>query len=194
MFSKLLLASVAAIGLLLTGPQKASAQVVYACVSSIGNIAIVASATTSCPPSAGGPTWTKVTLGSTPGAIAERQYNCSSLPQTVATGADVTLVDSGIGFGGTLPSGTTPFTNFLLRPGIYQAHLSTGFESFSPGQSLSFGTFPSAIWPLSGTYVSGDRLFSVTNTNTIAGLLFSGGTTLSVSLVFPCLLILTQLQ
>ena len=57
--SKLLLATVAAIGLLLAGPQKASAQVIYACGSSIGSIVIVA-ANAACPPSAGGPTWTKI--------------------------------------------------------------------------------------------------------------------------------------
>jgi hypothetical protein len=59
MFSKLLLASVAAIGLLLAGPQKASAQTIFACVSSIGNIVIVA-ANANCPPAGGGPTWTKI--------------------------------------------------------------------------------------------------------------------------------------
>jgi hypothetical protein len=59
MFSKLLLASVATIGLLLAGPQKAGAKVIYACVSSIGNIVIVA-ANANCPPAAGGPTWTKI--------------------------------------------------------------------------------------------------------------------------------------
>jgi len=52
MFSKLLLASVASIGLLLAGPQKASAQTIFACVSSIGNIV--------CPLAAGGPTRTKI--------------------------------------------------------------------------------------------------------------------------------------
>ena len=59
MFSKLLLASVASIGLLLAGPQKASAQTIFACVSSIGNIVIVA-ANTNCPLAAGGPTRTKI--------------------------------------------------------------------------------------------------------------------------------------
>src|SRR6516225_9579813 len=71
MFSKLLLASVAAIGLLLAGPQKASAQVIYACGSSIGSIVIVA-ANAACAPSAGGPTWTKIS------------WNTSS-PQPIST-------------------------------------------------------------------------------------------------------------
>jgi hypothetical protein len=39
--SKLLLATVAAIGLLLAGPQKASAQTVFACVSSAANSPII---------------------------------------------------------------------------------------------------------------------------------------------------------
>ena len=71
MLSKLLLASVAAIGLLLAGPQKAGAQTIFACVSSIGNIAIVG-ANASCPPNVGGTTWTKIS------------WNASS-PQPAAT-------------------------------------------------------------------------------------------------------------
>ena len=70
MFSKLLLASIATIGLLLTGPQKASAQVVYACVSSIGNIAIVA-ANANCPPAVGGATWTKISWNATTSGVEE---------------------------------------------------------------------------------------------------------------------------
>ena len=60
MSQKLLLASVATIGLLLAGPQKASAEVIYACVNPIGNIAIVASANASCPPNVGSATWVKI--------------------------------------------------------------------------------------------------------------------------------------
>ena len=72
MFSKVLLASVAAIGLLLAGPQKASAQTIFACVSSIGSIVIEPTANAPCPPSAGGPTWTKIS------------WNAAS-PQTAGT-------------------------------------------------------------------------------------------------------------
>ena len=66
MFSKVLLASVATIGLLLAGPQKASAQVIYACVTSIGNISIVAGPNAPCP---GGTkiSWNATTSGGMPG-------------------------------------------------------------------------------------------------------------------------------
>src|SRR6516165_9266037 len=62
--SKLLLASVTAIGLLLAGPQKVSAQTVFACVSSAANSPIIIEPTADapCPPSAGGVTWTQTTL------------------------------------------------------------------------------------------------------------------------------------
>ena len=62
MLSKLFLATVATIGLLLAGPQKASAQVVHACVSSAANSPIIIEPTADapCPPSAGGQTWTKI--------------------------------------------------------------------------------------------------------------------------------------
>src|SRR6516164_3942893 len=138
--SKLLLASVAAIGVLLAGPQKASAQVVHACVSSAANSPIIIEPTADapCPPSAGGQTWTKITLSQTPGPIAARQYSC--VPQTVPTGANVNFLDDDIGFGTTLPigSGTVPFTNFLLQPGFYQAHLSIFSFTASPGQGFIF--------------------------------------------------------
>jgi len=190
MIWKLLLASVAAIGLLLTGPQKASAQVVYACVTSIGNIAIVA-ANVNCP--AGG---TKITLSQTPGAIAARQYNCSPEPQTVANFAAVTLVDSGVSFGTTLPTPVGSFSSFLLQPGFYQAHLFTDPVEVAHGPIMSFGNFsPSAAWSIGGTSkLSGDRFFSVTTANTSAALVYSGGGTVDLSLQPQCLFNLTQLH
>ena len=125
MCSKLLRASVAATGLLLAGPQKASAQVIYACVTSIGNIAIVASASASCPPggtkiswNVTGPAGPAGSTGATgpqgkPGqAIAARQYNCAT--QVVAQSQFVTFTDSGVGFGTTLPTSTMPFTTGYL--------------------------------------------------------------------------------
>src|SRR6516162_5890446 len=98
MLRKLLFSGLAVIGLLLAGPQKASAQAVFACVSSAANspLIIVPTAGAPCPPSAGGQTWTKVTLGAAGppgppgpqgppgspgppgpgGALAGRAFNC----------------------------------------------------------------------------------------------------------------------
>jgi hypothetical protein len=199
MCSKLLLAS-ATIGLLLAGPQNASAQVLNACVSSIGNIVIVASATAPCPPSAGGPTWTKTTLSQTPGtpgAIAARQYSCPT--QLVASGNNVTFTDSGIGFGTTLPTPIGNFTNFVLQPGTYQVHFSISLFAVSNNSTVTFGS-SSAVWFLQSLLnpappLSGDRLLSVTAPNTTEALQYSGllNTPLSIT-GSPCVLILTQLQ
>src|SRR6516225_1305328 len=137
MCSKLLLASVATIGLLLAGPQKASAQVLNACVTSIGNISILAGPNAPCP---GG---TKTTLSQTPGAIASRQYICPH--QLITSGNSVTFTDSGIGFGTTLPTPAGGFTNFVLQPGTYQVHLSVSSFLAVNDSSLIFGS-SSAIW------------------------------------------------
>jgi hypothetical protein len=145
--SKLLLATVAVIGVLLAGPQKASAQTVFACVSSAANSPIIIEPTADapCPPSAGGQTWTKITLSQTPGPIAARQYRCGGSVGEINN--NVIFSDSGIGFGTTLPVGP-PFSNFLLQPGFYQAHFDTNFSNITDtqGLTLSFGTFPFAIW------------------------------------------------
>src|SRR6516164_7137563 len=178
--SKLLLASVAAIGLLLAGPQKASAQTVFACVSSAANspIIIEPTANANCPPNTPTITWTKVTLSTTPGPIAERQYNCFA--QQVEN--DITFVASDFGFGTTLPTGTTPFSSFLLQPGLYQASLSIASVTIQPPQisssqgftirynSVTDNTNPPWFIPstasTSPSPVIGDRLFSVTEPTT----------------------------
>jgi hypothetical protein len=145
-------------------------------------------------------------LSQTPGPIAARQYNCGNPAQTVVVGANVSFVDSGIGFGTTLPTGTTPFTNFLLQPGIYQAHLSiSNVVATHSGISLAFfnQTASFAAWlTQSGAILSGDRLFSVTQPNTTLLLLatLSSGIIPPIPTVtidgtsFPCVLILTQLH
>ena len=60
MLSKLLGSSVVVIGLLLAGPQKASADVVYACVNTTTGLLYVVSATANCPPPTSGATWIKI--------------------------------------------------------------------------------------------------------------------------------------
>ena len=197
--SKLLLATVAAIGLLLAGPQKASAQTVFACVSSAANSPIIIEPTADapCPPSAGGQTWTKITLSQTPGPIAARQYNCDR--QEVIPGRFVTFTDGGIGFGTTLPTPIGPFTSFLLQPGFYQASFSTFYTTPATDYDFDFRPFsPVPMWHLlfpSGT-ISGDRLFSVTTANTSAFLQLVGtvGESSPATLGLSCVLVLTQLH
>src|SRR6516165_8359238 len=112
MFSKLLLASVATIGLLLAGPQKASAQVTYACVTSIGNISIVA-ANANCLPGA-----TKTTLSA--GFLAGRAFKCGA--GSVAANANISFNPSmsGVSFGSSIgTAGNPPRTSFNLQPGVY---------------------------------------------------------------------------
>src|SRR3974377_612795 len=119
MCSKLLLASVAAIGLLLAGPQKASAQVVYACVSSLINISIVA-ANANCLPGA-----TKTILSA--GFLAGRAFKCAA--GSVAANANISFVPSmsGVSFGSSISTtGAAPWTSFLLQPGVYLLHFSGG--------------------------------------------------------------------
>ena len=173
MLRKLLFSGLAVIGLLLAGPQKASAQTIFACVTSIGNISILAGPNSPCP---GG---TKTTLSTTPGAVAAREYDCGT--QSVAVNGNVSFTDSGIGFGTTLPTGTTSFTSFLLQPGFYQAHLSISFvQSNDPSPQvfkLNGWLIPSA-GPLSG-----DRLFSVTTANTSVALQVGSGPDSSVSII-----------
>jgi hypothetical protein len=148
----------------------------------------------------------------TPGAIAARQYNCGNPAQTIQFADNVNFVDSGIGFGSTLPTGSSVnFGAFLLQPGIYQAHLSISNVSATPaGQSLALfnainGFTPLAVWLIqNGINLSGDRLISVTaaNTDVIMRLNFSStpnppsptATINGTNPNAPCLLILTQLQ
>jgi hypothetical protein len=60
MLSRLLGSSVVVVGLLVAGPQKASADVVYACVNTTTGLLYVVSATTNCPPPTSGATWIKI--------------------------------------------------------------------------------------------------------------------------------------
>jgi hypothetical protein len=71
MLSKLLgCGGVAVIGLLLAGPQKASADVVFACVNTTTGLLYVVSATTNCPPASSGATWIKINWTANAGSQA----------------------------------------------------------------------------------------------------------------------------
>ena len=168
MFSKLLLASVATIGLLLAGPQKASAQVTYACVTSIGNISIVA-ANANCLPGA-----TKTTLSA--GFLAGRAFKCGA--GSVAAGDNISFNPSmsGVSFGSSISTtGAAPWTSFLLQLGVYLLHFSGG-QGTPPNpnpdglqiQAILSGS-GQATWYDFGAdaaIVGGDRLVSVSVANT----------------------------
>ena len=216
--SKLLLASVTAIGLLLAGPQKASAQTIFACVSSAANSPIIIEPTADapCPPSAGGVTWTKVTLGAAGppgppgpqgppgspgppgpgGALAGRAFNCP-LPQTIGSGVPISFQPSSLANFGTSisPVGTPPWTSFLLQPGIYSINLSVFFDptTLPPNEidaNLDLTTM--AIWYPFGPIFVGERLISVSQPNTT--LSFPVTTAIPVELAETCALTITQVQ
>jgi len=186
MFSKLLLASVASIGLLLTGPQKASAQVVYACVTSIGNIAIVA-ANASCLP--GG---TKITLSTTPGVLAGAAYQCAAQSIVGQVALEFTPSLSNINFGSAiLPSGTPPWNSFLLQPGIYQIHFSGGFTTSGSNliSAIVNGSSQAGWYVFDGGVIVGDRLISVSQANTTLAMVPN----LDATLAPACQLVITRL-
>jgi hypothetical protein len=197
MLSKLFLATVATIGLLLAGPQKASAQVVHACVSSAANSPIIIEPTADapCPPSAGGTTWTKVTLSQTPGAIGASAFSCN-----IKGGNDLTNGGSltgsagnfipGISFGSGISynNGTT----FLLQPGTYLVQLSVPdvflqYQAQPGGQTATFRVrltvngIDSALFDVPGSIntipnsvsafvaVNGNQLFNFLGANTVIG-------------------------
>jgi hypothetical protein len=168
-FSKLLLAGVATVGLLLAGPQKASAQVVYACVSSIGNIVIVAGPNAPCPPSAGGPTWTKVTLGGASPALGAANFFC---PQSSSSSIVYPPNGSIPGFGFlTGASFGSPIlyngTNFFVgNAGTYLVHFSADVVGSSTAIQVAMSINGVQVAPPQGrTWTS----FASGTTATLAG-------------------------
>jgi hypothetical protein len=209
MFSKLLLASIATIGLLLTGPQKASAQVVYACVSSIGNIAIVA-ANANCPPAVGGATWTKISWNATTsgggGALAAGNFQCT-IGNSYGPGVAFNFTPDTVSFGsGISTPATPPFSTFMLQKGTYQINLS-GIK-FSPSAATPANVvsivanlnnaFTTTSWPFQisatpGTFeiVGGERLVSVGSNNTTLQFIQDSNSEVNSG---NCWLVITRLQ
>jgi hypothetical protein len=123
MLRKLLLSGLAVIGLLLVGPQKASADQLFYCKNpTITNQPLILyTATPTCPP---GSTATSINVAGTPGLPAGADYQCVN----TATGGGPQLTfepsQSGVTFGSAISTTGSQFTSFLLQPGIYQIHLS----------------------------------------------------------------------
>ena len=219
MLRKLLFSGLAVIGLLLAGPQKASAQPVFACVSSAANSPIIIDPTADapCPPSAGGVTWTKVTLGAAgppgppgppgpqgspgppgPGYLAGRAFNCPLPQKFPAPSQAMSFQPSSLANFGTSisPVGTPPWTSFLLQPGIYSINLSTFFLILSPNAILATlngnAGNPVGRWVPFGQIFVGETLIPVSQPNTT--LSFPVTTAIPVELAETCALTITQVQ
>jgi hypothetical protein len=190
MFSKLLLAGVAAIGLLLAGPQKASAQTVFACVNPTTGLIQVVAQNATCPPN-----WNKITLSTTPGALAGAAYQCAD--QTISAGVALFFSPSlsNINFGGAISIvGTPPWNSFLLQAGIYQIHFSGGFTTSASNLiSALVGNSSQAGWYVFGdapnNIIVGDRLISVSQNNTTLAMVPN----LAATLAPACQLVITRL-
>jgi hypothetical protein len=212
MLRKLLFSGLAVIGLLLAGPQKASAQTIFACVSSIGAVVIEPTADAPCPPSAGGPTWTKTTLSTTPGALGASQFSCGGGTSLTQAGP---LFGSNGGYtpGVTFGSGITyaPMaTNFVLQPGIYLLQLivyevgviATGgdFTSFRViesvnGSSVAFFSTESALVNTKAKFqLTGIKLLQVSAANTTVGFSVVFGFNNTATSILDCGIIFTRLQ
>src|SRR6516225_7337429 len=222
MLRKLLFSGLAVIGLLLAGPQKASAQPVFACVSSAANSPIIIEPTADapCPPSAGGVTWTKVTLGAAgppgppgppgpqgspgppgPGYLAGRAFNCPLPQKFPAPSQAMSFQPSSLANFGTSisPVGTPPWTSFRLAIGIYSINLSAFFTSpLSTPPTAILATLngnagnPVGRWVPFGLIFVGKTLILVSQFNTTLSFLVT--TNLDVSLAQTCALTITQVK
>ena len=190
-------AALVVIGLLLAGPQKASAKAISACVASGGPLSgsiIVVAANANCPANGGGVTWTKITLSTTPGITAGAAFNCP-LPQTINPGGAMSFQPSSLAnFGSAIGTpGTPPFNTFTLQPGIYSINLSAFFLILSPNEILATlnGT-TQGRWPPFGQVFVGETLISVSQPNT--ALSFPVTTAVPVALAETCALTITKVQ
>jgi hypothetical protein len=101
---------------------------------------------------------------------------------------------SGVNFGSAIGTpGTPPWTSFLLQPGIYSINLSAFFSPvpFTISATLN-GTSVMAIWYPFGNIFVGERLISVSQTNTILSLIVASPG--AVGLAQDSALIITQVH
>jgi hypothetical protein len=145
MFSKLLLAGVAAIGLLLAGPQKASAQTVFACVNPTTGLIQVVAQNATCPPNWNKISWNATTSGGTPGPT-NLLFTYVTNANGFDTGLEIsntsadpynTATQTGTCTLNFYSTGTTPtvtFTTPSIGPGTIYANLASviapGFNGY----------------------------------------------------------------
>jgi hypothetical protein len=156
MLSKLILSGVAVIGLLLAGQQKASADVVFACVNSTTGLLYIVSATTNCPAPTSGATWTKISWNTTsaPGTPGPTNllypfYTSSNGFDTAIaisnTSADPfnTATQTGTCTLSIFSTGTTPitFTTPTIPPGTTYTNLLSIIAPNSQGYIFAACTF-----------------------------------------------------
>ena len=146
MFSKVLLASVATIGLLLAGPQKASAQTIFACVNSTTGLIKVVAATDNCPPASSGATWNKISWNATasggmpgptnllyPYVLNQNGFDTGFSIANTSADPYGTATQTGTCTLSIYSTGTTPtvtLTTPSIAPGTVYANL---FSSIAPG-------------------------------------------------------------
>jgi hypothetical protein len=131
MLSKLLVSSVAVIGLLLMGPQKASADVVFACVNTTTGLIYIVSATTNCPPPTSGATWIKINWNATAGGQASNVRYTPNVSNN--TGAEVICSYINV----SAQPRTVTMERFNNQG---QSQFSNTVTSVPPGQGNTFGT------------------------------------------------------
>jgi hypothetical protein len=200
--------------LLLVGPQKASAQTVFACKDNTSGLLFFYATS----PSVGcGPGRTLETFNLTPGALGASAFSCNikggnSLTSggSLAGNAGNFLVGQSFGSGIGYNNGTT----FLLQPGTYLVQLSVSdvFLQYQPqpiGQTAdlvvnltvngstgflditgSINTIPNSISAF--VAVNGNQLLKVLNANTVIGFNVSFNTDHAIT--GGCQIVFTQLQ
>jgi hypothetical protein len=191
-------AVLAVIGLILAGPQKASAQTISACVNSVTGLLYVVAANANCPPSSGNVTWTKTTLSTTPGVLAGAAFQCAQL-STPGQGGPIPFIASlsGVNFGSAISTtGMAPWFSFLLQTGVYQVHFSAGLSSQSNimqiNANLNETSVPAIWYPFAPNVIVGDRLISVSQPNTTLSLILVAMQ--QASPAPACELIITKIQ
>jgi hypothetical protein len=150
-------ALLAVIGLLFAGPQKASADQVFACVNSTTGLLYIVSATTNCPPPGSGYTWNKISWNTTAGQgmpgptnllfpfvtningfdTGFTIANTSADPYNTAT--QTRMCTLSIFSTGTTPS--TTFTTPSIAPGTVYASLISTIAPGTQGYMFASCTF-----------------------------------------------------
>jgi hypothetical protein len=199
-------AVLAVIGLLLlVGPQKASAQTVFACKDNTSGILFFYATS----PSAGcgsGRTLETFNLTGGGGGLLAGAANQCVINQTIAAGGALNFASTGVSFGSAIGTAGSTFGSFVLQAGTYQISLSgINFVSQTIGTfsivadlnnvaTTSWPTQPSLVGMNPATFdiVGGDRLISVASNNTT--LQFIPDAPKRIATTGTCWLNITKLQ
>jgi hypothetical protein len=150
-------ALLAVIGLLLAGPQKASADQVFACVNSTTGLLYIVSATTNCPPPSSGATWNKISWNTTAGQSSPGTNLLFPFVLSQPNGLDTTIAISNTSadpFNTANQTGTCTLS--VYSTGTTPATFTT--PSIAPG--TTFNKLLSDITPSAEGYVFASCTFS----------------------------------